>query len=98
MPLNRRGVDFYNSLIDELLRNDIIPFITLYHWDLPDSLQKEYNGLLNEKFVLDFAEYSKICFQLFGDRVKNWITFNEPYVVAVLGNDYGVYAPGRCKI
>eukprot|EP01080_Neovahlkampfia_damariscottae_P010266 gene10266-2685_t len=97
MPINRKGVEFYNSLIDELLRNDIIPFITLYHWDLPDNLQKEYKGLLSEKFVTDFAEYSKICFQLFGDRVKNWITFNEPFVVAVLGHDFGVYAPGRCS-
>jgi beta-glucosidase/6-phospho-beta-glucosidase/beta-galactosidase len=99
MPnVNRKGVEFYNNLIDELIKNGIVPFATLYHWDLPQSLQTEYNGLLSDKFVLHFAEYAKICFQLFGDRVKNWITFNEPFVISVHGSDFGVMAPGRCNL
>ena len=84
-------------MIDELIRNDIVPFITLYHWDLPRYLQDEYLGLLDKKFVKDFAEYAKVCYELFGDRVKNWITFNEPYILTVRGSDVGVMAPGRCK-
>jgi beta-glucosidase len=96
--LNQKGVDFYNQLIDDLIKNKLIPFVTLYHWDLPQHLQDEYKGLLSERFVGDFANYAKLCYQLFGDRVKHWITFNEPYILAVRGSDVGVMAPGRCML
>ena len=93
--LNQNGVDFYNNLIDECLKQGIIPWVTLYHWDLPDAIEAETGGWLDRSTVDLFAEYAKLCFELFGDRVKNWITLNEPWVAAVLGYGQGVFAPGR---
>ncbi len=92
---NASGIRFYSDLIDELLDHQITPWVTLYHWDLPLALQLEFDGWLNPKIVDFFVEYADICFSNFGDRVKNWITFNEPWVVAVLGYGQGVFAPGR---
>lgn len=93
--VNEEGVGFYSDLIDELLVNDIVPWVTLYHWDLPLALQTEKDGWLNSEIVEHFATYADLCFDLFGDRVKNWITLNEPWVVAILGYGQGVMAPGR---
>lgn len=93
--LNTEGIAFYNSLIDELLANDITPWVTLYHWDLPAALEFELNGWLGHEISDAFAEYAKICFTHFGDRVKNWITINEAWVVAILGYGHGVFAPGK---
>ncbi|GJJ14656.1 Beta-glucosidase 1B [Clathrus columnatus] len=95
-PVNEQGIEFYSNFIDELLANGIIPFATLYHWDLPQALHDRYGGWLNkEEIVPDFANYAKLCFQRFGDRVKHWLTINEPWCVAVLGYGRGVFAPGR---
>ncbi|TVU33792.1 hypothetical protein EJB05_15600 [Eragrostis curvula] len=74
----------------------ITPYANLYHYDLPEALELEYGGLLNRKVVNAFADYADFCFKTFGDRVKNWMTFNEPRVVAALGYDDGRFAPGRC--
>ena len=93
--VNEAGIKFYSDLIDELLAHDIEPWITLYHWDLPLVLQLEHDGWLNPKIADFFADYAKICFDRFGDRVKNWITLNEPWVAAILGYGQGVFAPGR---
>ncbi len=93
--INEEGIQFYSNLIDELLKNDIIPWVTLYHWDLPLALQTENDGWLNPNIVNYFEDYAKVCFERFGDRVKNWITLNEPWVVAILGYGQGVFAPGR---
>ncbi|ETO70016.1 hypothetical protein F444_13472 [Phytophthora nicotianae P1976] len=94
--VNEEGVEFYNNLINELLARDITPLVTLYHWDLPLALQTEYDGWLGGKFVQNtFAQYARVCFQRFGDRVKNWITLNEPWCSAILGYGSGVHAPGR---
>ncbi len=93
--INEEGVLFYSNLIDELLKNDIVPWVTLYHWDLPLALEMEQNGWLNYDIINAFEEYSKVCFERFGDRVKNWITLNEPWVAAILGYGQGVFAPGR---
>ncbi|KAE9342817.1 Beta-glucosidase 4 [Phytophthora fragariae] len=97
--VNEEGVEFYNKLIDELLANGITPLVTLYHWDLPLALQTEYDGWLGGKFIQDaFAQYARVCFQRFGDRVKNWLTLNEPWCSAFLGYGIGIHAPGRkCK-
>jgi len=93
--INPEGIRFYDQLIDTLLEHGIEPWVTLYHWDLPLALQTERDGWLNPSIADDFTAYARLCFQSFGDRVKHWITFNEPWVVAILGYGQGVFAPGR---
>lgn len=84
------AVDHYNKVIDLLLENGITPFVTLYHWDLPDILQTTYTGILNKnRFVKDFAYFAENSFLLFGDRVKHWITFNEPVTECLTGYGTG---------
>ncbi|XP_061998170.1 vicianin hydrolase-like [Rosa rugosa] len=95
--VNQEGVKFYNNLINELLSNGIIPFVTLFHWDLPQALEDEYGGFLNHKIVGDFQDYADFCFKTFGDRVKHWITLNEPVTFCVNGYNGGTNAPGRCS-
>lgn len=95
--VNAAGVAFYNRLVDTLIANDIEPWITLYHWDLPQALENEYGGWLGRKIVNDFGDYARICFAAFGDRVKYWITLNESWTIAVIGYNNGVYAPGRSE-
>jgi len=96
--VNAAGVAFYNRLIDLLLANGIEPWVTLYHWDLPLALQLERDGLLNPEVAGDFARYGELCFERFGDRVKHWITLNEPWCSAVLGHGLGYFAPGRTSV
>ncbi|KAL9271971.1 Beta-glucosidase 6-like protein [Drosera capensis] len=96
--INQAGIDHYNSLIDALLENGIQPYVTLYHWDLPQALEDRYNGWLSPQIIEDFAVYAETCFQKFGDKVKHWITLNEPHTVAIQGYDVGLFAPGRCSI
>lgn len=91
--VNQKGIDFYNRLLDELLARNIEPYVTLYHWDLPQVLEDK-GGWQNRETAFNFAEYAKVCFQAFGDRVKNWITLNEPMVSSYLGYFYGDHAPG----
>jgi beta-glucosidase len=91
--INYKGVDFYNHLIDKLLSNNIIPFITLYHWDLPQTLQ-DMGGWPNRDTAYYFSDYAEQCYNKFGDRVKNWITLNEPFCSAYLGHFTGEHAPG----
>jgi len=93
--VNQDGIRFYSELIDALLDRGIIPWVTLFHWDLPAALQFEYDGWLSEKTPEFFRDYADICFEHFGDRVKHWITINEPWVAAMLGYGQGTFAPGR---
>uniref|UniRef100_A0A0E0HUM4 Beta-glucosidase n=1 Tax=Oryza nivara TaxID=4536 RepID=A0A0E0HUM4_ORYNI len=95
---NEEGLSYYNSLIDALLDKGIEPYVTLFHWDLPQALEDRYGGWLNSEIIEDFVQYAFTCFKEFGDRVKHWITFNEPYNFAIDGYDLGIQAPGRCSI
>ncbi|MFM2175617.1 MAG: hypothetical protein RLZZ527_693 [Actinomycetota bacterium] len=91
--LNKKGVDFYNRLIDGALERGIEPWPTLYHWDLPQALQDR--GGWNSRASADwFAEYAHQMAELFGDRVKHWMTINEPFCSAWLGHLTGIMAPG----
>eukprot|EP00924_Labyrinthula_sp_SR-Ha-C_P007385 snap_masked-scaffold_24-processed-gene-1.18-mRNA-1 protein AED:0.02 eAED:0.02 QI:0/-1/0/1/-1/1/1/0/1470 len=93
--INQAGIDFYSNLVDELIENGITPFVTLYHWDLPAILYNETGGMFSEDFPEHFAYYADIVFDALGDRVKHWITFNEPWVISWLGYNNGDHAPGR---
>ncbi|KAF7824494.1 vicianin hydrolase-like [Senna tora] len=95
--VNELGVNFYNNLINELLANDITPVVTLFHCDLPQALEDEYDGFLSRKIVKDYRDYADFCFKTFGDRVKTWVTFNEPYVFISNGYATGNFPPGRCS-
>jgi beta-glucosidase len=99
--VHQAGLDFYNRLIDTLIENGIEPWITLFHWDLPQQLEEDAGGWLDYsgKAVVAnaFGDYARLCFSSFGDRVKHWITLNEPWTVAVHGYNDGVKAPGRNK-
>ena len=77
--VNLAGVDYYNHIIDSLLSRGVEPFVTLYHWDMPQALEDEYLGWLspNGEVIKAFSDYAEFCFHTFGDRVKHWITINE---------------------
>ena len=94
--VNQAGLDFYSRLVDELLAADIAPFITLYHWDLPQALQEE-GGWAARSTAEAFVEYTDVITRHLGDRVKNWITHNEPAVAAILGHSGWEPCPGREK-
>ncbi|KAJ8045999.1 Lactase-phlorizin hydrolase [Holothuria leucospilota] len=91
--INEAGFTYYDNLITELLANGIEPMVTLYHWDLPQTLQ-DIGGWENDDLADIFNDYADLCFQRLGSRVKYWITFNEPYVVCWLGYGINVFAPG----
>jgi beta-glucosidase len=90
---NERGFDFYDRLIDALLRHGIAPHLTLHHWDLPQALQ-ERGGWLDRDTVSRFAAYAAEAGYRFGDRLASIATHNEPWVVAILGHEAGIFAPG----
>lgn len=91
--LNPQGLDFYDRLVDALLEAGIEPFITLYHWDLPQALQ-DLGGWANRDVAYYFADYAAVLVRRLGDRVAWWATHNEPWVVAWLGYARGQHAPG----
>ncbi|XP_021908922.1 beta-glucosidase 31-like [Carica papaya] len=95
--VNREGVQFYKDLINDLIENGLSPMATIFHWDLPLVLEEEYKGFLNRSIVKDFRDFARVCFYEFGDKVKLWSTFNEPWVYSVAGYDRGIKAPGRCS-
>ena len=92
-PGEPRGFAHYDRLLDALLERGIEPVVTLYHWDLPQSLEDE-GGWLARDTAERFAEYSGACFDAYGDRVRRWLTINEPWIVGLLGYLHGLHAPG----
>ncbi|KAK1266618.1 Beta-glucosidase 12 [Acorus gramineus] len=95
--VNKEGIKYYNNLINELISNGMQPFVTLFHWDSPQGLEDRYAGFLSPNIVADYRDYADVCFREFGDRVKHWITFNEPWSFCALGYARGLHAPGRCS-
>lgn len=91
--VNRKGLDFYSRLVDKLLAHGIEPFVTLYHWDLPQALQDK-GGWPSRDTAYAFARYAETVASELGDRVSFWITHNEPFVAAIIGHFTGEHAPG----
>ncbi|XP_009594034.1 beta-glucosidase 11 [Nicotiana tabacum] len=96
-PVNPKGLQYYNNLIDELLSHGIEPHITLCHSDLPQALEDEYGGWMSRKIIDDFTAYADVCFKEFGDRVLHWTTLNEANVFALGGYDNGFSPPNHCS-
>ncbi len=96
--VNEKGVDFYSRLVDTLLEKGITPYATMFHWDLPQALQDRFDGFASPEVSEYFADYAELLVRRLGDRVKHWITLNEPWVYSVLGNLFGIHAPGRKNI
>ncbi|XP_022899076.1 beta-glucosidase 11-like isoform X2 [Olea europaea var. sylvestris] len=97
-PINPKGLEYYNNLIDELISHGIQPHVTLHHMDLPQALDDEYGGWLSLKIVKDFVVYADTCFREFGDRVLYWTTINEANIFSVGGYDEGSSPPGHCSL
>lgn len=93
-PVNSKGLDFYHRVIDRTLELGLEPWVTLYHWDLPQVLEDK-GGWTNRDILGWFAEYVEVCGKAFGDKVKHWMVLNEPTVFTVLGYMQGTHAPGR---
>ncbi|RME84744.1 MAG: beta-glucosidase [Caldilineae bacterium] len=93
--VNDKGLDYYERLVDALLARGITPFVTLFHWDLPYALYDAYGGFIGRETALYFADYAEVLVRRLGDRVKHWITLNEPWVHAALGHLLGIHAPGH---
>lgn len=89
--INQAGIDFYNRVINELIKNNIIPFITLYHFDLPFALVDKYNGWQDRRCVDAFRRYAQVCYKAFGDRVKNWQINNEQNLMIRVNERMNMY-------
>ena len=92
--INQQGLDFYLALLAKLKQNNIKPYVTLYHWDLPQYLEDD-GGWLNRKTAYAFAEYVDVVSKAFGDKVFSYATLNEPFCSAYLGYEVGIHAPGK---
>ncbi|KAG5546299.1 hypothetical protein RHGRI_018464 [Rhododendron griersonianum] len=95
--VNPRGVTFYNDIIDNLLLQGIEPFVTIHHNDFPQELEERYGSWLSPLMQEDFVHFAKTCFESFGDRVKYWITINEPNLFAALAYKEGMFPPSHCS-
>jgi len=95
--VNWEGVRYYDALISSLLEQNIVPYVTLYHWDMPQALEDSMGGWLSPDIVEPFTRFARFCFERWGSRVKHWITFNEIHSFAGAGYFSGEMAPGRCS-
>ncbi|XP_019082835.1 PREDICTED: beta-glucosidase 10-like isoform X2 [Camelina sativa] len=96
-PINPKGLLFYKNFIKELRNHGIEPHVTLYHYDLPQSLEDEYGGWINRKIIEDFTAFADVCFREFGEDVKLWTTINEATIFAICSYGEGISPPGRCS-
>ena len=92
--INKEGISFYHRVIEECLLLGLTPYVTLYHWDLPQALEKK-GGWTNYLIVKWFSRFITICAEAFGDKVKHWIILNEPFGFTALGYMLGKHAPGK---
>jgi beta-glucosidase len=97
VTINPHGISFYNNLINKCIELDIVPWVTLYHWDLPHALE-EKGGWTNRSIISWFSNYVETCANAFGDRIKNWMILNEPLVFTGAGYFLGVHAPGKKRL
>ncbi|MCE7905198.1 MAG: beta-glucosidase [Anaerolineae bacterium CFX3] len=95
--VNKKGLDFYDRIVDEALKRKIEPYVCLFHWDLPQALQDQ-GGWPKREITEHFAEYARVVAGRLGDRVKVWLTHNEPWVAAFIGYFLGDHAPGKKDI
>jgi beta-glucosidase len=93
-PVNQKGIDFYQRVIDACLENGIEPWITLYHWDLPEELERK-GGWTNRAIIQWFSEYVDTCTRNYGEKVRHWMVLNEPMAFTLTGYMLGMHAPGR---
>ncbi|CAN1328560.1 Beta-glucosidase 31 [Linum perenne] len=95
--INREGIQFYHTLLDALIENEIDPYVTIWHWDTPQTIEAEYGGFLSRDIVKDYVDYCDLLFEEYGSKVTKWITLNEPMGNTGKAYDEGVFAPGRCS-
>ena len=93
--VNEAGLQFYDNLINELLKYGIEPMVTVYHWDMPQALEDQYHGWESRQIVDDYVNYAKTLFERYGDRVKYWITMNEQNIFTSFGWLKGMHPPGK---
>ncbi|KAK6154324.1 hypothetical protein DH2020_008572 [Rehmannia glutinosa] len=95
--VNQNGITFYNKIIDNLLLRGIEPFVTIFHNDYPQELEDRFGGWLSPLMQEEFVHFAETCFEKFGDRVKYWITINEPNIFSDMGYERAQYPPARCS-
>ncbi|MBN1875347.1 MAG: beta-glucosidase [Anaerolineae bacterium] len=93
--VNAKGLDYYNRLVDALLEKGITPFVTIFHWDMPQALEDVCGGFIGRDGATYYADYAEVVVKALGDRVKYWITLNEPWEHAMFGHFLGEHAPGK---
>ncbi|XP_024966823.1 beta-glucosidase 18-like [Cynara cardunculus var. scolymus] len=95
--VNPSGIMFYNEIIDDLVLKGIEPFVTIHHQDFPQELERKYGSWLDTQMQEDFVLFAETCFKSFGDRVKYWVTINEPNLVSEMSYEKGTYPPAHCS-
>lgn len=93
--VNEEGLQFYDDVINECLKYDIEPMVTIYHWDMPQALEDAYHGWEDERIIDDFVRYAITLFERYGDRVNYWITMNEQNIFTAFGWLQGMHPPGK---
>ncbi|XP_052131474.1 uncharacterized protein LOC113208470 [Frankliniella occidentalis] len=94
LGINKKGVDHYHDVIDELLKNNIVPFVTIFHFDYPQALEDKFGGWLSENMTDAFEDYADYLFEQYGDKVKLWLTINEASMYCNLNGAMGMVPPG----